>query len=150
MLRFPLIIVTILVAATIALVALAASGRFGGLPVEPSETAFGKAKLIDNSARLLALSGESQAAIDDYLDLSLRLCGRLTRAPAGIAKAELMGWLAASAKARGMPDPAILAALAARVRQGANRTALLACARNIHSWRTDLEHGPASRKRDSR
>jgi hypothetical protein len=150
MFRFPLIIVSILVAATIALVALAASGRFGGLPKDPADTVFGKAKLIDNSARLLALSGGASEAIDDYLDLNLRLCGRLTRAPAGLDRAGLMEWLAAAARARGLPDPSLLARRAARVRSAANRAALVSCARNIHRWRTDLEHGPSSRTDDSR
>jgi hypothetical protein len=146
-----MIIVTILTILTIALVILPAGRRFGGSPAEEPAPAFGKSKLIDNAARLLARSGHAGEALDSYLDLNLRAAGRLTRAPEGLDRPRLMEWLAAAGRDRGLSaSPEFLARRAAALRGSNSQAAILALAGDIREWRMELEHGSKRHRRHRR
>ena len=147
--KMPLLLGTILASLTVLLIALPACQRFGAPPRETQAVSYCKEKLIDNGARLLARSGRAAEAIDGYLDLNLRAAGKLSRAPERLEKAQLLDWLELSGKARGLSmGPKSLADRAARLRHLPNQAEALRLARDIHKWKTELEHGSFSHSRN--
>jgi hypothetical protein len=151
MLAFPMVIVTILTVLTVLVAILSAGERFGGLPPEPGEPVFGKAKLIDNGARLLTRAGRAGESIEGYLDMTLRAAGRLTRAPDGLDRPRLIQWLDNAARRLSLSaSPSILVARARRLGPSPATADLLALARDIRQWKMELEHGPVRGRRHSR
>lgn len=147
MFRFPMIIITILTAAFIILIVIPASQRFGAPPKDANEPAYGKAKLIDNSARLLTRSGSAWEAAHNYLEMTFRAAGRLTRAPETLDRQSLAEWLDAASRSRQLSAlPSVLAQRVRLLGTSTSQAELLRLARDIHKWKMELEHGSHSRR----
>jgi hypothetical protein len=144
MLKFPLIIVTILILLSGLFVIYAAWERFGGVPKEPDFADFGKSKLIDNSARLLARTGHLEAVLEGYLEMNLRAAGKILHAPKALNPAQYLQWLAAAAAARGSKDPKEIIEEVNKVKKTKAPANLLQWAQVIHHWKEELESGPKS------
>jgi hypothetical protein len=148
--RMPLLLATILTCVTILFIAVPAAKRFGAPPKETWEVTFGKAKLIENSARLLERSGRSSEALASYLDMTLLAAAKLTRAPERLDKPRLIEWLDFASRARNLRLlPSLLASQAARLKYSQSQAEVLRLARDIHRWKTELEHGSVRNRRHS-
>jgi hypothetical protein len=148
--EMPLLITTILTLLTLLLAVLPACQRFGAPPLDAMDFAYGKSKLIDNSARLVERSGRTSEAAQSYVEMSLRAAGKLTRAPERLGKSSLLDWLEQASQARGLKlSPKDLAARAARLQNSPSDIEALRLAKDARLWKMELEHG-SDRHREHR
>ncbi len=144
----PLLPVTLLAVASIAVLIWSAAGRFGaprpsGAALEP-----GKMTLIDSTADLLLYAGHPGRALPRYRDAVLQAVARALHAPGALRDERLTAWLDGLAEARGVRDR--FADLCSRVdRHSAARTSLdpsvVKTALRLHRWKQEMIHGPANR-----
>ncbi|MDR1488039.1 MAG: hypothetical protein LBT62_08640 [Deltaproteobacteria bacterium] len=147
MLRFPMIIVTILVAVSAILLLLACWRRFGGLDLEPSSVDFGKAKLIENSARLLARSGHMEPIVDGYVELTIRSAAKSLHAPRTLDRRQSIDWLANASASKGARDLRRILSEVSSAKLEKSPVNLLKCALTIHKWKEEIESGPTTNSR---
>ena len=140
--EFPLVIATIQVLFSAALLLWAATGRFGaplrGRPVlEP-----GKDFLIRNTADLLRFGGHSSHTLRRYLKTTVRAVARDLHAPPHLTGAALASWLDRLGEIRGLAVTlhGLEAEVEAAAAQKSHRRALLA-ANRIFRWRQEMTHG---------
>lgn len=150
--RLPFAVIPALCAASAVLLLLAGGGRFGAaLPVRP-ELDFGKAGLIANAARLLDYAGHHGVVLRRYARMIIRQAGHSLHAPPGLDDEALAVWLdriGKARKAKGSGEALLRASLnpgQAPAQDELSR--LLAVAHDLHRWKGELLHGPATRRHD--
>ena len=153
LLDFPMVIVTLLVCAAGALLALSAYGRFGA-PLKPKpHLDFGKTTLIDNSVRLLDYAGHHAAVLREYVRMTMRSAAQTLHAPYGLGERALIAWLDQVGQSRGVKRScaAIMQAVAdlnmADGDESRNLGRLYECARDIYRWKGEILNEPGARRR---
>ena len=139
--EFPYNLVAIQVLVCIALLLMAATGRFGA-PEHPERVlSTGKRDLVGNAASLLDHAGYQADILRRYCGIVLHDAGRQLRAPRELGDAELAEWLDRAAERRGVPTGC--ADLSRRVAAigSSELGALLEEARSIHRWKKDMVDG---------
>lgn len=142
-LSFPLALVTMHALLLAGLVVLAGGARFGA--AAHVEAAPGKAFLVENTARLLALGGHSSAVLVRYWRDSLRAVAETLRAPGSPGSTVCLDALDRASRSRGLVDGArsldakVLEAARGKRRDG-GRT-LLRAAAEVRSWREEMTRG---------
>lgn len=99
--EFPAVLVTVQLLLLLALVALAARGRFGAIVPPPTPIGSGKAYLIDNVAALQRRAGHHENSLRRYAQMCVRKAARRLRAPRGLNTEQSLDWLR-----QRMPDEA--------------------------------------------
>jgi hypothetical protein len=139
--RFPMIVVTILVCLAAVVFFLAGASRFGAAKKAKPPLDFGKAGLIQNSARLLDYSGHHAESMWRYIVMTIRTTGQSLHAPTGLDEDALAAWLDRIARARGLPANCsdILRIARQHSRDGAkNPGKLYQCVHDIHRWQDGM------------
>lgn len=153
--RFPFVIVTWLVCATAALLVLAGTRRFG-VPRKPGrELDFGKALLIENSARLMDYAGHHAPVLKRYVRSTVNTTARALHAPPTLRGAALIEWLDRIGQARGLERNCsdILQNLDTantdnqNTSGNANISRLFDCAGQIHRWKGEILDGSSTSRR---
>lgn len=143
--RFPLVLAFVHLLFVVGLVLWAGMGRFGA-PLPPEEgLAAGKEILVENTASLLFYGGHSARVLDQYFATARRAAARALRAPPQLRRDELIAWIGARARARGVRvDFPSLAEEVRSLRRADRPEAkrILAVARRIHEFREEIEDGP--------
>jgi hypothetical protein len=153
--RLPFSIVTILGCCSAALLAFAGASRFGAPDPWRPVLDFGRAKLIDNSARLLDYGGHYAVVLNRYARMTVRSVALTLHAPVGLDEAALLDWLETIGRARGVSRSCakILRAMdAGHDEAGENKkttplTALFEGAREIYRWKGEILIGSATDRR---
>lgn len=139
--EFPYNLIAVQVVAVVALLLMAAMGRFGA-PEQPERVlSTGKRDLVGSSASLLDHAGYQAAILKRYCSMVLQDTGRQLRAPPHASEAELAAWLDRTAERRGAPSAShdLLNRVAAA--NPSDLATLLGEARAIHRWKKDMLHG---------
>jgi hypothetical protein len=148
---FPFVIATVQALATVAVLAWAATGRFGAPIAAAPPLAPGKAGLIDNTAALLRSGGHGPEILMRYLRVTLRDVARRLHLPRHLDEAALVVLVDRIGRARGA------AASYGVLRREAEATAragglhglrLAQTARNLYRWKHEMIHGPRGHRRD--
>lgn len=148
--RFPFVLVIALLAAGAGVLLLAASGRFGApRPVKPPLD-FGKAGLLDNSARLLDYSGHHAVVLKNFIRMTVLSAAGSLHAPSGKTEEELAAWLDRIGKARGVTlSCAEILHTTATIKTSNDRSIarLFQYAGDIYRWKGEILHGYEPRRR---
>lgn len=141
---FPFVVVTLLIFATAVLLALAGTSRFGAPQSPKPELDFGKAKLIDNGARLLDYAGHHAVILKRYVRMTVRSVAHSLHAPSGLDEPALAAWLDRIGKSRGVSlscADILRAADTTYAGDGQNLARLLESAGDIHRWKGEILNG---------
>jgi hypothetical protein len=145
--RLPFGIVTFLAFCAAALLALTGSQRFGAPRRASGPGAsldFGRANLIDNSARLLDYAGHHAVVLRRYVRMTIHFAADRLHAPGGLSEPALTAWLDRIGNARGARRSctAILASVtgpdADRRLRDENLSRLFESAGEIHRWKREI------------
>jgi hypothetical protein len=139
--EFPYNLVALQIVAGVALLLMAALGRFGA-PESPERALnAGKRDLISNAASLIDHAGYHAAILRRYFGIVLQDTGRLLRAPRQLSEADLAAWLDRAGAARGVQlGCRELLNRVATVQPG-DLASLLGEARAIHRWKKVVLNG---------
>jgi hypothetical protein len=150
MMSFPHAVVTVLAFVSAALLAAAGARRFGAPAAPRPALDFGRARLIDNGARLLDYGGRHAEILERYARMTISDTARALRAPGGMDDASLAAWIgraeaSRSVSASGAP---ILSALSAARAERPERAAagLMETARLAHKWKGEMVNGSSVRR----
>ncbi|XYH97569.1 DUF4350 domain-containing protein [Sorangium sp. So ce1128] len=99
--EFPLVLVTLHLAALSALALWAMMGRFGAKEPAPPRLPPGKRALIDNTAELLGLGGHSAHSLRHYFQMTVRAVAAAYGLPQGLSEDETIERLSALGQRRG-------------------------------------------------
>jgi hypothetical protein len=149
LLKFPMVIVTILSVIAALIFWLAVSKRFGGVGYLATEVSFGKSKLIDNSARLMARTNLLPSVLKAYQKMTIQWAEKTLHAPR-LPNEDSISWLDRAASSKGVKIN--LAATIAQGRQALLNNSekdMIDCALKLYRFREELEIGP-SRSGDNR
>ncbi len=150
MFRFPFVIITLLSCATAAVLAYAATGRFGAPRIPPRDLDFGKRGLISNGARLLDYAGHQARGLKRYVRMTIRSVAHTLHAPPNLDEVALVAWLDGIGNARGV-STSCAAILHATddfdAGKPQNLTRLFETAQNIHRWKREILNGTSARRR---
>ena len=148
--EWPLVLATIQGLVAIALLLWATMGRFGLPLTAPIALPSGKARLIENTAKLFTLARYQPVIVRRYVYAMIRDAGRTLHAPAGLTDSALIVWLQRTGQARdvGVDCAAVLTA-AGELGGGSQSsyTSMAALARDIFRWKQEIVDGGP---RDSR
>jgi hypothetical protein len=147
---FPFSIVTALICCSAILLVLSGAGRFGVPRPYVHTLGFGRANLIDNSARLLDYGGHHEAVLRRYARMTVRAAALALHAPGGLDENEMIGWLDKAGAARGAARPcsAIMRAVTGSGSDGGrDLSKLFECAREIYRWKGEILIGSATDRR---
>ncbi|MDR1051357.1 MAG: hypothetical protein LBP95_09835 [Deltaproteobacteria bacterium] len=134
--KLPMSLIVVFAALSGAAALLALAERFGGPAVTGSGRVFGKAKLIDNSAGLLARPRLAPAVADSYVKMIVARAAKTLHAPRNLSESELRAFLIRAGRGRG--GGVVPALLAPRTGAGTNNQELFAGVRQIHRWFKEL------------
>jgi len=150
LLRPPLVLVTVHLAAFAVLVLWAGTGRFGSPLPAPPRVAPGKGTLIENTALLLGQGGHFGESVDRYLQWTVRRAERRFNPYGdGIAGARPQGLLRQVARLSRLGERRGVGVDLERVARGAVTLAgrgrdprrALELARQLYRWRKEMEDG---------
>ncbi|MDR0648553.1 MAG: hypothetical protein LBF92_04400 [Synergistaceae bacterium] len=147
----PFSVVTVLAFCSALMMLWAGYGRFGAPCPAPSQLGFGKARLIDNSARLLDYGGHHAAALSRYVRMTVRSAARALHAPGGLDEPSLVEWLDRIGLARGVSGSCkdiLRRADDADGTKGELAKRRFACAMDIYRWKGEVIDGSAERGRN--
>jgi hypothetical protein len=145
--EFPFNLIALQIVASVVLLLMAATGRFGTPEIPDRVLQTGKRDLISNAAVLIDHAGHHAAILRRYIGMVLQDTGRLLRAPAQLNDDELAAWLDRTAARRGLQQDC--AASLQRVAAASHDPAsLLTEARAIHHLRKDILNGISGRLGD--
>ncbi len=99
---FPFVVATVMALAAVGTLMWAATGRFGPPRTPPAPFEAGKARLIGNTAQLLALGGHAPELLNRYFRASARDVARRVNAPRHLDEDGVLSWLDRVAEARGV------------------------------------------------
>lgn len=142
--RFPFVIVTALLIMTAILLGVAGVGRFGKAREPKPPLDFGKAKLIENGARLLDYAGHQGVVLKRFVSMTVRTAGQALHAPSGLDEQALAVWLDRTGKSRGVGRSCLEILQNANsidINDAHNLNRLFACARDIHIWKGEILNG---------
>ena len=148
---FPFVIATVQALAAIAVLAWAATGRFGAPIAATPPLAPGKAGLIDNTAALLRSGGHGPEILIRYLRVTLRDVARRLHLPRHLDEAALAALVDRIGHARGVAARyrVLRREAEATARAGGLHSLRLAqTARNLYRWKQEMIHGPRGHRRD--
>ena len=91
--EWPFVLATAQGLVAIALLLWATMGRFGLPLTAPIVFPSGKARLIENTAKLFALARYQPVIVRRYVYAMIRDAGRMLHAPAGLTDSALIAWL---------------------------------------------------------
>ena len=136
--------VTVLFLAAVAVLVLAATGRFGAPRAAPRAVALGHAALLDNMARLLASGRHGREILLRYHELARHDVLRRIHAPTGAGEDALAARLDRAGAARGAAVS--YSALRDKVdaslgRRRTARATVVSLGRDLHRWRGDILDG---------
>ena len=140
----PFVAVTVLFLAAVAVLVLAAAGRFGAPRPAPRAVAFGHAALLDNMARLLASGRHGREILRRYHELVKREVLRRVHAPAQENEDALTARLDRASEARGAAMPYSDLRDTVDAALGKPRTAratVVSLGRDLHRWKGDILDG---------
>ena len=140
----PFVAVTVLFLAAVAVLVLAAAGRFGAPQPAPRALAFGHAALLDNMARLLASGRHGREILRRYHELVKREVLRRVHAPAQENEDALAARLDRASEARGAAMPYSDLRDTVDAALGKPRTAratVVSLGRDLHRWKGDILDG---------
>jgi hypothetical protein len=152
MLSFPYAIITILTCASAALFAAAGAGRFGAPLAPRPPAAFGKARLIDNCARLLDYGGHHAVTLKRYARMIVSDAARALHAPDGMDEGKLVEWADRVGESRNVPAScsSIMSGLdRANAPRGADLANLTRAARAAHQWKGEILNGSSVHRKRS-
>lgn len=152
LLRPPLVLVTVHLAALAALLLWAGTGRFGQPQPAPARVAPGKGTLIENTALLLGQGGHYDESVDQYLQWTVRHANQrytLRGLPEGSRPQGLRQQVARLAKLgqrRGVSVDldAVARGVVTLAGRGKDPRRALALARDLYRWRKEMEDGRSS------
>ena len=143
----PFVIITIQVAAAVAVLLLAAVGRFGSPRPAPRPLPSGHTALLDNMARLAATTSHGPLILRRYHDLVKQEALRRLHVPPRADDDTLTAWLDQTGDLRGVERRYSLVranadAAAAAARTGRTRTsAIVAAGRELFRWKGEITDG---------
>lgn len=152
LLRPPLVLVTLHLAALAVLLLWAGTGRFGRPQPAPVRVAPGKGTLIENTALLLGQGGHYDESVDQYLHWTVRHANQRF-APHGLPEGsrpqglrQQVARLARLGKRRGVSVDldAVARGVVALAGRGKEPRRALALAHDLYQWRKEMEDGRAS------
>ena len=140
---FPFVVVTVQAVATLVVLMLAATERFGAPLPLPRVLPEGKAALLANTADLLSLGGHGRDLLRRYARVTLRDVARRLQLPAGLTRDEMIARLDRIAEARGIGDrfaeiDALVGASALRFGDGGR---ILQAAGRLFRWKREMLNG---------
>lgn len=143
LLEFPLICVTLHLAALLAAVLWATTSRFGRPLRPPPRLPPGKLTLLDNTARLLTLAERSRHAVERYLELTVRQAARRASLPPGLSFRQRLDRLSELGRRRGLEeDLGHLAWCVDRLPlEGVEPARALKLAHTLYCWRKETFDG---------
>lgn len=150
--KFPFSIIVILVFLTAILLGFAGVRRFGTPKRPEASQDFGKAGLIQNSARLLDYAGHHAVVMQRYVKMNIRNVGQSLHAPGNLSEAALAQWLDRVAKTRKIDkSSAVILATAIKLNSNDNQTLarLFKSAWDIYKWKGEMLNGSAINRRHS-
>jgi hypothetical protein len=141
LLEYPYFVITLLTILT-ALIFFAAVGqRFGGLGHFSHEVGFGKTKLIDNSAKLMARPNLLPYALEAYQKMTIQWAEKTFHAPSQ-SEIDSLLWLDKVAAAKGLEtNLTSIVAMGQRARNLKSNEAMISCALKLYKFRKELESG---------
>jgi hypothetical protein len=147
----PFSVVTVLAFCSVIVMLWAGYGRFGATRDAPPALGFGKAKLIDNSARLLDYGGHHAAILARYVRMTVRSAARALHAPGGLDEPSLVEWLDRIGRSRGVNGSC--GGILSRANDTRGTKSELArrrfsCAMDIYLWKGEIINGSAGRGRN--
>jgi hypothetical protein len=138
--RFPLVLALLQAALLIGVLCWIASRRFGAPLPEPPALRPGRVALVESTAGLLLHGGHSASTLRRYLAIEERRVAAARGLPRDLGQDARRAALAGLERRR--PPAVALATLVEQVEDGGEHGgALLACARRIQVWRTEMLHG---------
>ena len=149
--RFPYFIVTLLLCASGVLAFLAGAGRFGAARRILPNLDFGKARLIDNSARLLQYTDHHAEVLRRYLNMTVRSVALGLHAPQDLDGVALADWLDRIGRSRGVKGSCgkiLRTADGARNNDAAAVQRLSQCARDVYKWKGEILDGSGADRRN--
>jgi hypothetical protein len=147
----PFSIVPLLAFCSAMMILWAGYGRFGAPCSAPSPLGLGKAKLIDNSARLLDYGGHHDVVLARYVRMMVRSAARALHAPGGLDEPSLVEWLDRIGRARGVNGSCGGILRLANATHGTKRDLAkrrFASAMDIYRWKGEILNGAARRGRN--
>jgi hypothetical protein len=132
----PFLAVTLCLAVAAALAGVQAFCRFGPAHGEQRAIAHGKEALVDNTAALIRMAGKERSMGLPYAQLTRELAARAVGAPRGLTGEALDALLDRIAARNGVQDTHGMLAVMART--APDRGRLLAAARRLYRWRTEM------------
>lgn len=142
MFRFPLLVITLGLAAVFALICLSAWSRFGGFAVERSALTPGRRTILDSSVALIGNGGQPGAVLKHYWLDKQRIVGRRFKA-SRLADAESLARFIApiEAERRVSITSSQIGEACNRLRRSNDPVEAVALARRIHQWQREMEGG---------
>jgi hypothetical protein len=147
--RFPLVLAVLHGLVVVAVLLWAAAGRFGAPATPPPAFGAGQEPLIANTAELLRRGGHASRMLVRYLDLTVRDVAGVLHAPRISRAGAPVSWLDRVGRERGvsLSLEALRNEVTARSRERRlDPSRLVATARRIHRWKTEILHDDARRR----
>ena len=146
LLRPPLVLVTLHLAALVVLVLWAGTGRFGRPLPAPPRVVPGKGTLVENTALLLGAGGHYDESVDQYLQWTARRAAERFSVPTGGGLRRLVARLARLGERRGVSVDLdrVARGVVTLAGRGKNPRRALDLARDLYRWRKEMEDGRAS------
>lgn len=141
--RFPLILLTAQGALLLGLVLWSGMGRFGKPRTPPRALGSGKEILIENTSKLLGVTGNTAWTLPDYFRFTVREVASHYFIPHNLPEEAVLARLSEIGNSRGFElDPRrvkkLVRDLAGGGRQATERAVRLAA--RLHRWRTEMTH----------
>ncbi|MDR2386019.1 MAG: hypothetical protein LBE80_00355 [Deltaproteobacteria bacterium] len=141
LLEYPFNIISILTVLTALLFFGALGKRFGGIGQVTLEMGFGKSKLIDNSAKLMARPNLLPYALEAYQKMTLSWAEKTFHLPRQ-SNIDSRRWLDKVAAAKGLKTSlSSIMAMGQRARNQKSDDDMMACALKLYKFRKELESG---------
>ncbi|MDR2300775.1 MAG: hypothetical protein LBF38_01840 [Deltaproteobacteria bacterium] len=141
LLKYPLYIITILTLLTALLFFAALGKRFGGIGHLAEEVGFGKSKLIDNSAKLMARPNLLPYALAAYQKMTVQWAEKTFHVPKQ-SNLDSYRWIDKVASAKGLKTSLTsIVAMGQRARKQKSHEAMIDCALKLYKFRKELESG---------
>lgn len=138
--EFPFIVVTLLACAAALILVLAGAGRFGPAALAGARLGFGKAGLIDNSARLMHHSGHHAEVLRRYVRMTVNATANDMHVPPGLDASARAAWLDRIGTSRRLELSCgdIMRRSLAYGSGESDLRGLMHCAADIHRWRGEM------------
>lgn len=147
--RFPLVLAVLHGLVVVVVLLWAGMGRFGAPAEPPPRFGAGKEALIENTAELLRRGGHAGRMLRRYLDMTVRDVADTLHAPPETQTGDRLRWLQRIGAERGISRSLESVSSEVLVRARERRidpSRLVATARCVHHWKTEILHGHTRRR----